>query len=237
MCYKSCPFCFDSITSMLLRCECEIIQKWDWFSLSSSSISQSLWSTKDTFYQLIRGCVVVLWWGRNKKKCCNSEIIWWSVHWPTPLTLTPTPSSFLSSLTILHESHAPCCFSGHDTMEAWCFCHKTTRCVAFCERLWPADNVGVLDNGDKKWPIFCAAFHCCSDDGIPQIIFIGGAVREDHEWVKVQLHTFLLFHLFHPGLNRTSTFSCEAHNRKGVATSGSGTITGRWSCEKRLHSV
>uniref|UniRef100_A0A8D0AT07 receptor protein-tyrosine kinase n=1 Tax=Sander lucioperca TaxID=283035 RepID=A0A8D0AT07_SANLU len=26
-------------------------------------------------------------------------------------------------------------------------------------------------------------------------------------------------------LNRTSTFSCEAHNRKGVATSGSGTIT------------
>ncbi|XP_071768624.2 tyrosine-protein kinase receptor UFO [Centroberyx gerrardi] len=27
------------------------------------------------------------------------------------------------------------------------------------------------------------------------------------------------------GLNRTSTFSCEAHNRKGVATSGSGTIT------------
>uniref|UniRef100_A0A672IYP0 receptor protein-tyrosine kinase n=1 Tax=Salarias fasciatus TaxID=181472 RepID=A0A672IYP0_SALFA len=28
-----------------------------------------------------------------------------------------------------------------------------------------------------------------------------------------------------PGLNRTSTFSCEAHNRKGVATSGSGTIT------------
>lgn len=31
----------------------------------------------------------------------------------------------------------------------------------------------------------------------------------------------------HVGLNRTSTFSCEAHNRKGVATSGSGTITGR----------
>ncbi|KAM4566664.1 tyrosine-protein kinase receptor UFO [Odontesthes bonariensis] len=27
------------------------------------------------------------------------------------------------------------------------------------------------------------------------------------------------------GLNTTSTFSCEAHNRKGVATSGSGTIT------------
>uniref|UniRef100_A0A3B5BMU7 receptor protein-tyrosine kinase n=1 Tax=Stegastes partitus TaxID=144197 RepID=A0A3B5BMU7_9TELE len=27
------------------------------------------------------------------------------------------------------------------------------------------------------------------------------------------------------GLNRTSTFSCEAHNLKGVATSGSGTIT------------
>ncbi|AWO98611.1 putative tyrosine-protein kinase receptor UFO [Scophthalmus maximus] len=27
------------------------------------------------------------------------------------------------------------------------------------------------------------------------------------------------------GLNRTCTFSCEAHNRKGVATSGSGTIT------------
>uniref|UniRef100_A0A8C9TLJ5 receptor protein-tyrosine kinase n=1 Tax=Scleropages formosus TaxID=113540 RepID=A0A8C9TLJ5_SCLFO len=29
-----------------------------------------------------------------------------------------------------------------------------------------------------------------------------------------------------PGLNKTSTFSCEAHNRKGVATSGSGTVTG-----------
>uniref|UniRef100_A0A8C9SEJ1 receptor protein-tyrosine kinase n=1 Tax=Scleropages formosus TaxID=113540 RepID=A0A8C9SEJ1_SCLFO len=28
-----------------------------------------------------------------------------------------------------------------------------------------------------------------------------------------------------PGLNKTSTFSCEAHNRKGVATSGSGTVT------------
>ncbi|KAM6933351.1 tyrosine-protein kinase receptor UFO [Xenentodon cancila] len=27
------------------------------------------------------------------------------------------------------------------------------------------------------------------------------------------------------GLNKTSTFSCEAHNHKGVATSGSGTIT------------
>lgn len=32
-----------------------------------------------------------------------------------------------------------------------------------------------------------------------------------------------------PGLNRTSTFSCEAHNSKGVSTSGSGTVTGR--CE------
>lgn len=29
-----------------------------------------------------------------------------------------------------------------------------------------------------------------------------------------------------PGLNRTSTFSCEAHNRKGVATSASGVVTG-----------
>uniref|UniRef100_A0AAQ5ZZ85 receptor protein-tyrosine kinase n=1 Tax=Amphiprion ocellaris TaxID=80972 RepID=A0AAQ5ZZ85_AMPOC len=38
-------------------------------------------------------------------------------------------------------------------------------------------------------------------------------------------HVRVLF--YHPGLNRTSTFSCEAHNRKGVATSGSGTITGR----------
>lgn len=36
---------------------------------------------------------------------------------------------------------------------------------------------------------------------------------------------------FHPGLNRTSTFSCEAHNYKGVATSGSGTITGRGNCD------
>lgn len=36
---------------------------------------------------------------------------------------------------------------------------------------------------------------------------------------------FYLFFSSHPGLNRTSTFSCEAHNHKGVATSGSGTIT------------
>lgn len=73
MSYKWWPFCFDSVTSVVLRSECDIIQKWDLFimkvsSLSSSSISQSLWSTKDRFYQLIRGCVAVLWWGRNKKK-------------------------------------------------------------------------------------------------------------------------------------------------------------------------
>lgn len=103
----------------------------------------------------------------------------------------------------------------------------------------------MLDNGDKK----CHIFHylCClslslvansnTDDGIPQVNFIGGAGREDQGLVKVQLHTLILFHLFHPGLNRTSGFSCEAHNRKGVATSGSGTITGRWSCGKLLHSV
>uniref|UniRef100_A0A8C5D057 receptor protein-tyrosine kinase n=1 Tax=Gadus morhua TaxID=8049 RepID=A0A8C5D057_GADMO len=36
------------------------------------------------------------------------------------------------------------------------------------------------------------------------------------------------------GLNRTSTFSCEAHNDKGVATSGSGTITVLPSMPKRL---
>lgn len=94
--YKSCPFCFDRVTSMLLRSEWEIIQKWDLFtvkvsSLSSSSISHSLWSTNDRFYELIRGCVGVLSWGRNKKnvKCCNSEMMWWAVCWPTPLTLTP----------------------------------------------------------------------------------------------------------------------------------------------------
>lgn len=41
--------------------------------------------------------------------------------------------------------------------------------------------------------------------------------------------------IFVSGLNRTSTFSCEAHNRKGVATSGSGTITGR--CHKAFWTV
>lgn len=41
----------------------------------------------------------------------------------------------------------------------------------------------------------------------------------------------------HIGLNRTSTFSCEAHNRKGVATSGSGTITGRHNDTTFLLSV
>uniref|UniRef100_A0AAQ5YL74 receptor protein-tyrosine kinase n=1 Tax=Amphiprion ocellaris TaxID=80972 RepID=A0AAQ5YL74_AMPOC len=39
------------------------------------------------------------------------------------------------------------------------------------------------------------------------------------------------------GLNRTSTFSCEAHNRKGVATSGSGTITGRCPQTLALNSL
>lgn len=39
------------------------------------------------------------------------------------------------------------------------------------------------------------------------------------------------------GLNRTSTFSCEAHNRKGVATSGSGTITVLPSPPQNLKAV
>ncbi|KAF7665325.1 hypothetical protein LDENG_00147640 [Lucifuga dentata] len=39
------------------------------------------------------------------------------------------------------------------------------------------------------------------------------------------------------GLNRTSTFSCEAHNRKGVATSGSGTITVLPSQPQNLSAV
>ncbi|XP_042168978.1 tyrosine-protein kinase receptor UFO-like [Oncorhynchus tshawytscha] len=39
------------------------------------------------------------------------------------------------------------------------------------------------------------------------------------------------------GLNRTSTFSCEAHNRKGVATSGSGTITVLPSQPQRVRAV
>uniref|UniRef100_A0A674P4H6 receptor protein-tyrosine kinase n=1 Tax=Takifugu rubripes TaxID=31033 RepID=A0A674P4H6_TAKRU len=49
-------------------------------------------------------------------------------------------------------------------------------------------------------------------------------------------HSFC-FILFHPGLNRTSTFSCEAHNRKGVATSGSGTITVLPSRPKHVRAV
>ncbi|KAM8904776.1 tyrosine-protein kinase receptor UFO isoform 2-T2 [Spinachia spinachia] len=39
------------------------------------------------------------------------------------------------------------------------------------------------------------------------------------------------------GLNRTSTFSCEAHNHKGVATSGSGTITVLPSTPQNLRAV
>ncbi|XP_030008987.1 tyrosine-protein kinase receptor UFO [Sphaeramia orbicularis] len=39
------------------------------------------------------------------------------------------------------------------------------------------------------------------------------------------------------GLNRTSTFSCEAHNRKGVATSGSGIITVLPSQPQNLKAV
>uniref|UniRef100_A0A3B4ANR2 receptor protein-tyrosine kinase n=1 Tax=Periophthalmus magnuspinnatus TaxID=409849 RepID=A0A3B4ANR2_9GOBI len=39
------------------------------------------------------------------------------------------------------------------------------------------------------------------------------------------------------GLNRTSSFSCEAHNRKGVATSGSGVVTVLPSQPKDLRAV
>uniref|UniRef100_A0A1A7X3R5 receptor protein-tyrosine kinase n=2 Tax=Iconisemion striatum TaxID=60296 RepID=A0A1A7X3R5_9TELE len=39
------------------------------------------------------------------------------------------------------------------------------------------------------------------------------------------------------GLNRTSTFSCEAHNDKGVATSGSGTITVLPSLPRNVRAV
>uniref|UniRef100_A0A667Y685 receptor protein-tyrosine kinase n=1 Tax=Myripristis murdjan TaxID=586833 RepID=A0A667Y685_9TELE len=49
------------------------------------------------------------------------------------------------------------------------------------------------------------------------------------------LHTCVIFSP--PGLNRTSTFSCEAHNRKGVATSGSGTITVLPSQPQNLRAV
>lgn len=75
----SCPFCFDGVTSMLMRSEWERIQAWALFivkafSLRSSSTSQSLWSTNGRFNQLIRGCcVVVLWWGRKGKKSKVSQ--------------------------------------------------------------------------------------------------------------------------------------------------------------------
>ncbi|KAJ8280298.1 hypothetical protein GJAV_G00052920 [Gymnothorax javanicus] len=39
------------------------------------------------------------------------------------------------------------------------------------------------------------------------------------------------------GLNRTSTFSCEAHNRKGVATSGSGVVTVFPSRPEKIQAV
>ncbi|KAF6718182.1 Tyrosine-protein kinase receptor UFO [Oryzias melastigma] len=39
------------------------------------------------------------------------------------------------------------------------------------------------------------------------------------------------------GLNRTSTFSCEAHNSKGVSTSGSGTVTVLPSPPQNLSAV
>uniref|UniRef100_A0AAZ3NVC0 receptor protein-tyrosine kinase n=1 Tax=Oncorhynchus tshawytscha TaxID=74940 RepID=A0AAZ3NVC0_ONCTS len=55
---------------------------------------------------------------------------------------------------------------------------------------------------------------------------------------SLQDHVALCVFLFSPqGLNRTSTFSCEAHNRKGVATSGSGTITVLPSQPQRVRAV
>lgn len=45
--------------------------------------------------------------------------------------------------------------------------------------------------------------------------------------LSLLLIILLSFILFPPGLNKTSTFSCEAYNEKGVTTSGSGTVTGR----------
>uniref|UniRef100_A0A8C7Y6Q1 receptor protein-tyrosine kinase n=1 Tax=Oryzias sinensis TaxID=183150 RepID=A0A8C7Y6Q1_9TELE len=44
-------------------------------------------------------------------------------------------------------------------------------------------------------------------------------------WLQDGAPSFLNLSSSHPGLNRTSTFSCEAHNSKGVSTSKSGTIT------------
>uniref|UniRef100_A0A8C7FK44 receptor protein-tyrosine kinase n=1 Tax=Oncorhynchus kisutch TaxID=8019 RepID=A0A8C7FK44_ONCKI len=51
------------------------------------------------------------------------------------------------------------------------------------------------------------------------------------------LNSLCVFLFSPPGLNRTSTFSCEAHNRKGVATSGSGTITVLPSQPQRVRAV
>lgn len=51
--------------------------------------------------------------------------------------------------------------------------------------------------------------------------------------VNKQVMVYFLFNLSFflsnfPGLNKTSSFSCEAHNRKGVASSSSGLITGEF---------
>uniref|UniRef100_A0A669BG63 receptor protein-tyrosine kinase n=1 Tax=Oreochromis niloticus TaxID=8128 RepID=A0A669BG63_ORENI len=55
---------------------------------------------------------------------------------------------------------------------------------------------------------------------VPPVLFPATA-QWGHVFPPSHLHVSFLC----PGLNRTSTFSCEAQNRKGVATSRSGTIT------------
>lgn len=111
-------------------------------------------------------------------------------------------------------------------MEAWCFVTKQHAVWLRVSRLWPADNVRVLDNADNKEshvPVFVLPFNAAGRRFQRWWLHHSSGQKATNE-----LKPFIFFH---PGLNRTSTFSCEAHNRKGVATSGSGTITGRWSRE------
>uniref|UniRef100_A0A8C7FJZ5 receptor protein-tyrosine kinase n=1 Tax=Oncorhynchus kisutch TaxID=8019 RepID=A0A8C7FJZ5_ONCKI len=85
------------------------------------------------------------------------------------------------------------------------------------------------------------SLHCVAH-GPPEPVRViwlqdGAPLNSLHGPLRTTQHTLCVFLFSPPGLNRTSTFSCEAHNRKGVATSGSGTITVLPSQPQRVRAV
>ncbi|KAJ8266584.1 hypothetical protein GJAV_G00132180 [Gymnothorax javanicus] len=77
----------------------------------------------------------------------------------------------------------------------------------------------------------------CAAHGPPEPVWViwlqdGAPLNTLEDQVSLSPSTFNI-----SGLNKTSAFSCEAHNRKGVATSASGTVTVIPGLPKALQAV